>query len=417
MKRFPQILLVWLGCALAWAFLGSSLVVRTGEATGRLAKEVHLLWGRPLEQGHPTASYEVPTERKVQTVREIAPGRRETVEELRVEPSAVAIPLEGSALGVRLDLTHRRKGLLWFPTYAVDFEGRYTFANPTGEPRDVSLSFPLSGESAVYDGFVVQDARGGRVDATVGGDAARWSARFGPGERRAFTVRYRSRGTSSWGYRLTDGAGQVRDFALTLEADVPNVDFAPGSISPTAQERRAKRWRGEWRFEHLVASAPIGLVLPNRMNPGPLASRITFFAPVGLLFFFFVAGIVSHTGGRPLHPMHYFFIGCAFFAFHLLFAYLVDHVAIVPSFVAASVASIALVVSYARLFTGWGFALRVLGTAQLVFLVLFSVSFFWEGFTGLAITIGAVLTLAVMMQYTGRMDWDRGGTLPEPTRG
>jgi inner membrane protein involved in colicin E2 resistance len=105
--------------------------------------------------------------------------------------------------------------------------------------------------------------------------------------------------------------------------------------------------------------------------------------------------------------MNYFFIGCAFFAFHLLFAYLVDHLAIAPSFAIASATSILLVATYARLFTGWRFALRLIGTAQLVYLVLFSTTFFWEGFTGLAITIGAILTLFVMMQYTGKVDWDR----------
>jgi hypothetical protein len=56
----------------------------------------------------------------------------------------------------------------------------------------------------------------------------------------------------------------------------------------------------------------------------------------------------------------------------------------------------------------------VLGAAQAVFLVLFSFTFFWEGFTGLAITVGAVVTLAVMMQYTGRIDWERAGGAARP---
>jgi inner membrane protein involved in colicin E2 resistance len=156
-------------------------------------------------------------------------------------------------------------------------------------------------------------------------------------------------------------------------------------------------------------------VLPERLNPGPLASRITFFAPVGLLFFFFVIGILTHTPPFRVHPMNYFFFGCAFFAFHLLFAYLVDHVAILPSFLLASATSVALVVSYARLFTGWRFALTRIGVAQIVFLVMFSTSFFWEGYTGLAITVGAILTLFVMMQVTGRFDWSSGGELaPAP---
>ena len=32
-------------------------------------------------------------------------------------------------------------------------------------------------------------------------------------------------------------------------------------------------------------------------------------------------------------------------------------------------------------------------------------AFFFEGFTGLTVTVGAVLTLFVLMQLTGRVDW------------
>lgn len=416
MRRFPQILLVWLGCTFAWAILGSSLVVRSGESSGSLLREVHLLWGKPLEQGRPRASYTVQRPVTTKVTREIAPGRTAQVDETRLEDVTHDLPLEGSAMDVRLDLTHRRKGLLWFPTYAVDFDGRFTFANPSDTARAVTLCFPLAGESTIYDGFTVTDAAGRAVDARVGGGEARWSATLAPHERRAFQVRYRSRGTSTWSYPLTDGAGEVKDFTLALAVNARDVDFAPGSLSPTAQERTPKGWKGTWRFERLVASAPITLELPEKLNPGPLASRITFFAPVGLLFFFFVSSILAAASGRVLHPMHYFFFGCAFFAFHLLFAYLVDHVAIAPAFTLASLVSVALVVTYARLFTGWGFALRTLGVAQTLYLVLFSFSFFWHGYTGLAITVGAILTLFVMMQTTGRTDWERATTVPAPPR-
>ena len=53
---------------------------------------------------------------------------------------------------------------------------------------------------------------------------------------------------------------------------------------------------------------------------------------------------------------------------------------------------------------------REMAIAQLIYLVLFSFTFFWTGFTGLAITIGAILTLFVMMQLTGRVTWDEGTT-------
>jgi inner membrane protein involved in colicin E2 resistance len=222
---------------------------------------------------------------------------------------------------------------------------------------------------------------------------------------RHFTVAYRTRGTGSWRYPMTEGTGQVRNFKLSLDTDFPEVDFPAGTLSPTRQATSGGRWHGEWDFKSLVANGAIGLALPQRLNPGDLASKITFFAPVGLLFFFFVVAVLAAARQRAIHPLHYFLLGCAFFAFHLLFAYLVDHLSIGLSFGLASVVSVFLVVSYARLFVGWRFALREMAIAQLIYLVLFSFTFFWTGFTGLAITLGAIVTLFVIMQITGRVDW------------
>src|SRR5580765_103532 len=103
--------------------------------------------------------------------------------------------------------------------------------------------------------------------------------------------------------------------------------------------------------------------------------------------------------------MNYFFLATAFFAFHLLLAYLVDHISIHAAMVIASVVSIALVVSYLRLVVGLRFAVMEAGLAQLIYLVLFSYAFFWKGFTGLSITVISVITLFVVMQATGRIRW------------
>ncbi len=61
--------------------------------------------------------------------------------------------------------------------------------------------------------------------------------------------------------------------------------------------------------------------------------------------------------------------------------------------------------SYLRLVAGAEYAILRAGLAQLVFLVLFSYAFFFEGYTGLTVTVGAVLTLFLMMQLTARLDW------------
>jgi hypothetical protein len=51
------------------------------------------------------------------------------------------------------------------------------------------------------------------------------------------------------------------------------------------------------------------------------------------------------------------------------------------------------------------FAALEAGLAQVIYLILFSYAFFFEGFTGLAITIGAILTLFITMQMTARARW------------
>ena len=116
--------------------------------------------------------------------------------------------------------------------------------------------------------------------------------------------------------------------------------------------------------------------------------------------------IITTLRGIDLHP-ELLFLAAAFISFHLLLAYLVDHVSIHASFAISSAVSIFLVVTYLRLVVGIGFASREAAAAQFIYLVMFSYAFFLKGFTGLAIAIGSILTLFVVMQVTGRIRWNR----------
>jgi inner membrane protein involved in colicin E2 resistance len=154
-----------------------------------------------------------------------------------------------------------------------------------------------------------------------------------------------------------------------------------------------------------VTGQAIGVDLPARQNPGPLAARITFFAPVSLLFFLAVMVVLDVLSPESLHPMNYVFVSAAFFAFHLLLAYLVDHLSVHVSFALAALVSAALVASYLRAVGGMRERWWQAVAAQAVYLVAFSYAFFFEGFTGLAVTIGSVLTLFVLMQMTAKVRW------------
>ena len=141
------------------------------------------------------------------------------------------------------------------------------------------------------------------------------------------------------------------------------------------------------------------MILPARLNPGPWVGKVVTAAPISLFLFFFLLFIFSIVRGLDLHPMHYFFIGAAFFSFHLLLAYLVDHMIIHYAFVLSSVVSIVLVTSYMRLVLGTRLAFVEIGLGQFVYLVLFSYTFFFPGYTGLAVTLLCFLVIWVGITY------------------
>jgi len=233
-------------------------------------------------------------------------------------------------------------------------------------------------------------------------------------------VRFRAQGLDFWRYKFGDGVAQVRDFQLAMTTNFEGIDFPENTLSPTQRTRVGDGWRLEWTYRNMVSGSPIALAMPKRIQPGPLAGEISYFAPVSLLFFFFVILLLTTLRGIALHPVNYFFLSASFFAFHLLLAYLADHVAIHAAFVICSAVSVALVVSYLRIVTGARFALLEAAGAQIVYLILFSYAFFFEGYTGLAITVVAILTLFIAMQATARVNWTdvfESGNVPKPMPG
>jgi hypothetical protein len=390
----------------AWLTLGGSVVQRTGESDGRLAREVAQLWGGKHDQVAPDAKILRPRLVTEDVRDKDAHGGEVTRRVTRTVYDDLPIPLTSSRVKVKMNLDQRRKGLLWYNTYALGFTARYTLRNPDDAERGTAVHLAFPSSEAIYDGFVFRvNDREGSPSGNLGQGITITLTLPARGEG-SVDLAYRSRGLGDWTYSFAPSGtvAQVRDFALDLETDFRAIDFPVGTLSPVKKIEAGSGYRLDWTFESLVTGQKIGMAPPNRLNPGPLAARITFFAPVSLLFFVTVMVILGLLRGHSLHPMNYFFLAAAFFAFHLLLAYLADQINIHAAFVTASAASVFLVTTYLRLAGGARVALEA-ALSQLVFLVLFSYAFFFEGLTGLTVTVGAVLTLFVLMQLTARVDW------------
>jgi hypothetical protein len=401
--RIFAVMFIFIVTCFAWWILGVSIFERSHSSDSRLRSSVQSTWGEEHTASPPSASYEMPGKE---------PGTR----------IITNLPVESTEAKADLDLTHRQKGLLWYSTYRVAFAGEYGFTNSDGAARDVAFRLDLPAKRATYDDLVLTlDGKPLATESGAGYVTAQANVPAGTSVR--LGVRYRSQGLCKWTYKPGGERSQARNFALSVTTNFARYDVPDFALSPTTRERGDKGWKLDWHYASLVSGSNVAVAMPEHLQPGPVAGRISMFAPVSLLFFFFLLFLLTTMRGVDLHPMNYFFLAAAFFSFHLLLAYLVDWISIHLAFAICSAVSIFLVVSYLRLVVGMKFALLEAGTMQLVYLVGFSYAFFLEGMTGLAITIGAILTLFLVMQWTGRVKWGEAfavrqkAGLPQPPAG
>lgn len=390
-KRFLAISAILFFTTVAWFLLATALEFRSSSASAHLTPEVAQNWGPTLETKPPEFFYETPGDS--QKRRQIQP--------------------EQSAVEVKLTYDPKNKGLLWYRTYFVDFEGNYTVMNPTPIQQTIYAAWHFPAENARYDQFSMVLGEKETEKAPVNAQVVE-SIVLAPGAETSLKVTYRSAGVNSWSYNLA-GQDRVRNLHLAMTTNFRDYNVPAGAESPTSRQPDGLHFA--WDYKDVIGAHAIAMEMPSVTDPGYVAGRMTFFAPVSLLFFFAVLVMFAIRERIDLHPMNYFFLAAGCFAFQLLFAYLVDLVPLLASFLIAAGVSMALVTGYLWRAAGAKVG-RLSAVAQFIYMVLFSYSFFFDGLTGITIAIGAVVTLALLMAFTARINWSAAltsGPPPLPT--
>lgn len=403
--RLLGIAAVFIMATLAWLALAGITQLRVGSQSEKLRSSVQSLWGNQQVQRAPVLTFHYETEETVERI-ETKHGVEVKVREQVLHKHERPVALSSSDIDVRIGSDLRRKGLTWYSLYDVQFQGGFSYLHQGPERGELEVLLAFPDPSALYDDFrFVIDG----VDVAAGldptGDKLRARVAVEPGQRVVIRAGYKSRGLDQWQYRPAEGVGRLENFALTLHTDFRDIDYPSGTLSPSARVAEGKGYRLAWKFKQIVTGNGIGMVTPSRIQPGELSAQLSLSAPVSLFFYFFVLFVLATLRNIELHPINYLLIAGAFFAFHLLFAYSVDHLPVEAAFALSSLVSVFLVVSYLRLVVSARFAYVEAGAAQLIYLVGFSLAHFWEGFTGLTATVLAIATLFLLMQLTGRVRW------------
>jgi len=364
----------------AWWFLGGTINYRTNHVASQTGDSVSGRWGPSLMQTHPRARYTSSSGSKV-----------------TLQPAS-------SDVKVKLDYQPVKMGLLWHRTYGAAFAGSYTFTNSTAITQTFYIDFDLPQATLNKIKFTLgADSKGRPSVAAPEQGVITDSIQLAPGESVLFAVSYECRGMDFWRYAFAD-ASRIRDFTLTMNTDFSDVNFPISS--PTDRKPADKGMELIWKYEDAISAPGIGMEMPRELNAGPVASQISFYAPLSLLLFFSVIIITAISRGVSLHPVNYVFLAAGFFSFPLLFSYMLDVVPVHLSFVIAATASLMLVCGYMRAAAG-EFLFRVAVVAQTAYMVLFSYSFFFKGLTGLTLTVGGIVTLGVLMALTAKVDWSQ----------
>ena len=382
-KRIIAIAVIFLGACAGWVVLGVTTARRSTESSGRLGSQVEAMWGAPLVQEAPSLTADVPGSPKG---RGILPAKND--------------------IAVHLEADYRKKGLIWYPTYTCSFEGTYAITNEEKVAQKIRVHFKFPCQGATYDAFAAY-VDGRKLQGSVNpSEGISEILELGPGASADFKVAYKTRGLEEWRYRLNAGAGRVQNFNLAVNTDFRAVDYPDGCLSPMTTQAADGGMALTWQATDLITKQDIGVTIPARLNPGPLTARITFFAPVCLIFFFVLVATINILYKVNIHPMHYLFVAAGFFAFHLLLAYMAGLVHIHLAFLISAMVSVVLVTAYLSAALRGQFPWKVAAAGQVFFLVLFSYSFFLKGITGLTVAVGSVVTLATLMKVTAHVDWE-----------
>lgn len=402
--RIAAMLLIFLTATVGWMILGGTTSARSTESSMDMRNKVSGLWGDALHIKPPSLTFaHAEPQKRTETWTDDKGRERERDVTVMVTERQAQLPASTTVL-MDIDDDIRRKGLVWFPLYDLSFDGQWTYHHTSPEAGTLEISWPFPTYDGFYDDFAVL-VDGVEVDAHVQSNAINLAVPVVHDQVLQLQIRFNSRGNEQLTYSPGDGVVEIEQFSLVMNTDFHDIDFPAGTLSPSDRQEEGDGWRIEWTFDRMLAGKGMGVVVPSPVQPGELVSSMAFSAPISLGLFMtwiFVLGLLK---GIDVHPVNHAFLAAAFFAFHLLFAYSADILAVELAFALSAVVSMTLVLTYLVRVVSPRFAVVEAGIAQLIYLVGFALAHFWDGVTGLTLTVIGIGTLFALMQLTSHVRW------------
>lgn len=379
--------------------IGLKIDSRHTESYARSLESVNKIWGGYLAQEPPSLIYETDGVREYENK---TTGKILT-QATRVEKG---FGFEEQILNLKLIKNIRKKGLLIFPGYNLEFEGDYVFKNKNPRPEKIVFRFnlPLNAGN-ITDISVEVDGKSYKEDINFA-DGIEWNGILSNEESKKFKIKYKAQGTKSFNYNIGVLQTEIKNFITKMETDYEDFKIPDSSMSITNQTSDSKKTILNWNYQNLVTGQNIAIEVEAEGNYGKIASKLYFYSPLSL-FLFLISVILFVTVKKiKFHPMNYLFLLASFFTFYLLASYLISYMHVIIGILISLLVSTGIIYYYGRLLNrGEGLILNFFYSA-IIFQWFFSIAFFFPEHTGLLITVATIFTFVMLIRFTADTDWE-----------
>lgn len=365
----------------------------------RNLKSVNDIWGGSITQEPPDLYYET---RELEEFENNKTGKMET----RFKRVSKNISFESQVLDIKIDSKIRRKGLLEFPGYKLNFKVEYILKNTLTRAEKINflLALPYNAGN-ITDVQVFLDGSEYTGDTNLA-DGVNWEGYMGPNEEKKISVQYKAQGTGVFQYSLGKYQKEIKKLEATLVTDFADYDIPERAMVPSSVSSDGSKTKINWEGKNLITGQNISLEFDIEGNYGEIAPKLFLYSPLAL--FLFLGSILLFTVSRQvnLHPMHYLFMIGGFFVFYLLGSYLISYIKMIPGVLVSLAVSTGIIVYYVSLIKKEKNLIQVTLLASIIFQWIFSLAFFFPQHTGFIITLGSIIAFVALLRSTAHVDWE-----------
>ena len=218
---------------------------------------------------------------------------------------------------------------------------------------------------------------------------------FKEGDFNKIQISYTAKGLEYWKYTFGENIKKIIDFNLEISTDLKKIIF-PKDCLPVIQKIESENnIKLRWNYKNLLLGYNLGIMMPQKINPGKLAMQLSFSGPiVFLLFLIFLFFILSYDN-KEFIIIDYFFIALSFIIFHITFSFTVKYLDIYFSLILALIISLLISGFYMRFINGIKFTIINILIPQSFYLIMLFFSFIFKEFTGLIISASFIITILI----------------------